>query len=376
MAEDRLYRPDMTQLLTRSLRFFLFLCLTLCATAAGFQPWFGTNGAGIVDLALVYQGGVRRLPWTPEQLAPYVSWTNTIGKEEWLYDGFLFIEFRDFRAHEYARGYGGKPARQTEWEWLLERNFEQGKAINALEQCVAATARRIGSPKRPRQVVLTLPEPIFGQTNWGKIDGRWLNFSNNTDRATACGWHVDRALKLWKEHAPKDLELAGFYWVAEHGGDAVKVLPQIAAAIHARGKRFYFIPYWRASAASKWRQLGFDAAYQQPNHFFHAEIPDSRLVDACEFARTNGMGMEMEFDSRAIKSTDVFRPRLHSYLKAFTETGAAGGALAWYEGGGALLEFYNSEDADVKALYRTVAEFIAKRQKAADQGASSAYEPH
>ncbi len=336
--------------------------------AATFQPWFGTNGAGMADLALIYQGGTQRLPWTKDQLAPYVSWTNTVsGREEWLYDGFLFIEFRDFRGREYAKGYGQKPGRKADWEWLLERNFQADHAINALDKSLAEAARRIGEPQRPRQVVLTLPEPIFGQTDWGQLNGRNLNFTNAADRVAACSWHIDRALALWKARAPKHLRLAGFYWVAEQSGSATNVLPRVAAAIHERGKKFYWIPYWRASGAAHWRAMGFDAAYQQPNHFFHPEVPDSRLAEACTFGRTNGMGMEVEFDSRAIKSPDVFRPRLRAYLSTFEKEGAAAdAALAWYEGGGTVLDLSRSADPEVRALYHAVATFIATRQKAAD----------
>ena len=345
-----------------------FLCSPL-ALASGFQSWSGTNGTGIVDLALIYQGGVKRLAWTPGQIAPYVSWTNpATHKEEWLYDGFLFIEFRDFKSHEYAKGYGGKPARKTEWEWLLQRNFEPGHAVAALDRTVAAVSRRIGQPKRTRQVVLTLPEPIFGQTDWGELDGRAINFTNTADRIVACTWHIDRALGLWKQHAPSHLELAGFYWVAEHTGSATNVLPQVAKAIHARGKKFYWIPYWRAGGAARWKEMGFDAAYQQPNHFFKSDIPDSRLAEACAFAREHGMGMEVEFDSRAIKSPLEFRPRLRAYLSAFTREGAKqDAALAWYEGGGTLLEFALSTDPEVRELYHLVAAFISERQQAADR---------
>jgi hypothetical protein len=184
----------------------------------------------------------------------------------------------------------------------------------------------------------------------------------------ACAWHIQTALAKWQRLAPKHLDLAGFYWVAENAHHADIILPRISADSHAKGKRFFWIPYWTAAGAADWRKLGFDAAYQQPNHFFNAKVPDSRLDAACAFARTSGMGLEFECDALAIKSPEVFRPRLYAYLRAFEQNGVkTNAAMAYYEGGGAMLAMAQSEEADAKALYRELARWIAARQRQADQ---------
>ncbi len=345
------------------------LAVGACAQpSTSYLPLSHSNAAGISDLVLIYQGGTHRPAWTPDQFAPYVSFRETKrAKTEWLFDGFLFIEFQDGRGHEFARGYKKQPARKKDWLWLLERNFEKHHAIDALDQAIAKVAKRAGVPLRRRQVVLTLPEPIHGQTNWGTIDGRALDFSKPEDRIAACAWHVRTALAKWQSLAPKHLDLAGFYWVAENAHQAGDILPRIAADIHGQGKRFFWIPYWTAAGAADWRKLGFDATYQQPNHFFNAKVPDSRLDAACAFARTNGMGLEFECDEQAISSADVFRPRLHAYLRAFERNGVkTNAAMAYYEGGGALLTMARSKDAEVNALYKEVARWVADRQHDAD----------
>lgn len=331
---------------------------------AGYLPLSSPASSGIADLVLIYQGGTHRLPWTPEQLAPYVSHRDPVsGREAWLFDGFLFIEFMDGRGRQYADGYKKLPGRKEDWLWLLERNFEKGLALDALETSVAATAKRIGKPPHPRKVVLTLPEPIRGQKDWGQLDGRALDFDRDADRVAACTWYVETAVKRWRAWAPQHLELAGFYWVAETAGSARALLPQIKPVIHAQGGKFFWIPYWNATGAKDWQQLGFDAAYQQPNHFFKPEIPDSRLDAACALARTNGLGLEFECDARAAKSAEVFRPRLQAYLQAFDRHGVrTNAAVAYYEGGGALLQFANSPDPQIRALYDDVARWVISRQ--------------
>jgi hypothetical protein len=330
----------------------------------GFLPLRSPASSGIADLVLIYQGGTHRLPWTSEQLSPYVSHRDPkSGHEAWLFDGFLFIEFMDGRGRQYADGYKKLPGRKEDWLWLLERNFEKGIALDALETSVAATTKRIGKPPHPRKVVLTLPEPIRGQKDWGQLDGRALDFDRDEDRVAACTWYVETAVKRWHAWAPAHLELAGFYWVAETAGSARALLPRIKPVIHAQGGKFFWIPYWNATGAKDWQQLGFDAAYQQPNHFFNGAVPDSRLDAACALARTNGLGLEFECDARAAKSADVFRPRLQAYLQAFDRHGVrTNAAVAYYEGGGALLQFANSPDRQVRALYDEIAHWIISRQ--------------
>jgi len=340
----------------------------LTSSLPGYLLLADTKAAGIADLVLIYQGGAHRPAWTPDEFAPYVSFRERgQGRGSWLFDGFLFIEFKDERGHEYAKGYQQKPARHKEWLWLLERNFERGHAVDALDQAIASAAKSIGPPPRRRQVVLTLPEPIHGQTDWGELDGRTLDFTKSEDRIAACAWQVKKALAKWRALNPKHLDLAGFYWVAEHSLHGDAILPRIAADIHAQGKRFFWIPFWNAQGTADWRSLGFDAAYQQPNHFFHPEIPDSRLDAACAFASTNQMGLEFECDGRALKSEEVFRPRLRAYLEAFERNGVnTNAAMAYYEGGGALRQMANSADPQGRALYDEVARWVAARQRLAD----------
>lgn len=364
--------------LSRSFKFGLVLALAVglrgvvagadSASAGGYLPLTSPQTAGIADLVLIYQGGTHRPAWTPDQFKPYVSFQDPDKpREQWLFDGFLFIEFKDNRGREYARGYGQKPGRKEDWLWLIERNFEKGHAIDALDKTIAQTAERIGTAPRRRQVVLTLPEPIHEQKDWGELDGRPLDFANPDDRVAACAWHVQTALAKWKAHAPKHLDLAGFYWVAEQSSHGDAILPRIAADIRATGKRFFWIPYWNARGAANWQKLGFDAAYQQPNHFFKPEIPDNRLDLACAFARTNGMGLEFECDGRAIQSPDVFRPRLHAYLQGFERNGVkTNAAMAYYEGGASLRQMAQSADPEVRALYHAVARWVADRQRLAD----------
>jgi hypothetical protein len=336
--------------------------------AQHYTPILQSDSLSITDLVLIYQGGTHRLPWSTDQFLPYVSYNDRErAKEQWLFDGFLFIEFKDNRGYEYAHGYKQRPARKEEWLWLIQRNFEKDVAVEALDRACADVAERIGTPARKRKIILTLPEPIIGQSDWGSLNGRALDFNKPDDRIAACAWYVDQALNAWSALSPKNLELSGFYWVAEYGSESKTILPRIGEMVRSRGRRFYWIPYWNAPLAGEWKSLGFDMAFQQPNHFFHPEVPNERLDDACSFARNHKMGLEMEFDGRALSNPGTFRPRFHSYLEFFKKNAVIdSSSIAYYEGGGALLNLAMSRNVEERSLYDMLASIVAARQYHAD----------
>jgi hypothetical protein len=356
-------------------RFALTLLCTFGASLASlaadaYFPLWQKNPPNTTDMVLIYQGGRQRPAWSPEELAPYVSATDPRdSKEKWLFDGFLFIEFVNGKKHALEEGLHLLAADKGDWLDLLDRNFESGHGTEALEKTCAETEARIGKPLRARQVVLTLPEPIEGATNWGTLNGHNLNFSNSTDRVAASTWFITNALARWEKLNPKHLHLAGFYFVPERTlGSNSKFLAEIAKEIHRRGLTFYWIPYWQARGAAQWKEHGFDVAWQQPNHFFHPEVPDTRIKQACEFARKNGMGMEFEMDGRLISKPETFAPRFEAYLNIFESEGAKTNAsITYYEGGNGVLQLARSKDPNVHKHYDRLAEWIIDRQQLADK---------
>ena len=354
-------------------RLFLFSLAMLFSSAtlrADYFPLWQPDKSKPTDLMLIYQGGVQRPAWTTHRFAPYVTYQDLqTGKEQWLYDGFLFIEFQDGRGHTYEQYSALKHANQSQWAWLLQRNFANNDGIPNLERTVEAAVARIGEPVRRRQVILTLPVPEPGQTNWGELNGRTADFHNPADRLAACEWYMDMALQMWTNLAPKELDLAGFYWVAEQAGSTTGIFPDLAQAVHARGKEFFWIPsYHVTTPIGDWKSFGFDEAYLQPNFFFHPELPATRLQHACNYAKAHDMGLEIEFDPRMITDSSVYEPRFHAYLDAFTQYGVEdGAAMAWYEGGGALYRLAVSDSSKLRADYDEVGQFVLKRQHAADE---------
>ncbi len=171
--------------------FFVLLCIGIAAVAQERSKGFAAP-MGIRDLALIYQGGAQRIPWTQEQIEPYVVHTFADGHKDWLFDGFLFLEFADMPECNFAPGYRGKrAARKDDWQRYLDSMFAPGKALHALDSCISVNRAAIGDPGFRHKVIITLPTPHPHQKDWGQVDGRDLDFDNVDDAYAACKWYLD-----------------------------------------------------------------------------------------------------------------------------------------------------------------------------------------
>ncbi len=319
----------------------------------------------IRDLALIYQGGTQRIPWTQDQIEPYVVHTFANGKKDWLFDGFLFLEFADMPECNYAPGYRGKrDARKEDWQRYLDRMFEQGKALDALNSCIEANKASIGDPGFKHKVVITLPTPLPHQKDWGEINGRQLDFDKVEDAKLACQWYLDQLTDRFAKAGFNNLELTGIYWVDEDMWHLDGFTKHISPYIHKLGLQFVWIPYFKAKGFENWRDLGFDIVYHQPNHFFDKRIPDARIDEACSLARQYGMGMEFECDENALSQKENnSADRMSAYMDGFWRHNVfTDAAIAYYTGSHLLLDFVQNPSPENQKLMDRLATIIVDRR--------------
>lgn len=344
----------------------IFLMLQICLCFTGFAQT-RYNQTDVVDLALIYHGGVHRdsYRWTKEQFEPFVSYQDAQGKRHWQFDGFLFLEFKDGKGKNFAPGYDKLNAAKQDWNWLLGRHFEKDIAFDALDQVIAGKKKEIKKPSFKHKIIMGLPSPILNQKDWGELDGRALDFSVKQDRLSAIEWYIDTFLSTFSQQDYKNLQVAGFYWVDEDDRDGKGITKEVGDYIRSKGFKFYWIPYWNASGGTKWSEMGFDFAWQQPNHFFNSKIEDSRLQEACELADKFGMGMEMEFDDDAlVNAPKNKRDRLEAYINAFERNGVFEySSVAYYQGGSAFYKLSKSAEVKDKQMYQRLADLLAKRKE-------------
>ena len=319
----------------------------------------------IRDLVLIYQGGVQRMDFNADQLRPYVVHENRHGGRDWLFDGFLFLEFDSGRGVSFEKRANAPLSKKEDWLWLIDRHFAPGKGIPALDECIEQEIARIGKPSFKHKVVIGLPEPPLGQTDWGEIDGQQLDFNNDADRATACKWYIDSLVSRFNAGKFNNIELSGFYWMSEKALQSRPVTTVVGDYIHSMDKLFYWIPYYTAQGYSEWKQSGFDAAYIQPSYFWdRPTIKEDRLDRTCELAHTYHMGVEMEFDMRAsVDDKNCSRDRGLKYMTSFRKNGVYRDAsIAYYEGGAGMYHFTRKTDPRDREFIDTLAWFIIDRR--------------
>ena len=326
------------------------------------------------DLVLCYGGSTHRTPfgWDKERFAPFVTYTDEAGGEHWLFDSFLCIEFVMV---PYSINLGQKRTSggREQWQELIDYWFGPDNGVNALEEAVGEAAARLGEPAGKRKVVMVMPDPIiyeeYADTNtsttyWGELNGRAMDFSKEEDQLAVTKWYIDELVKRFKAAKYRNLELSGFYWVAETNNYCGQLTVPISEYIHSLGKLFYWIPYWQSKGAEDWKALGFDVAYQQPNHFFNHSIPDSRLDDACAFARKHGMAMEFEFDEKASADRpNTSYDRMVAYIDRFEKNDVFNSsAIAYYCGNRGVLTLDESKNPKDKAVMDRLARLIRMRR--------------
>lgn len=347
----------------KNLPFIILFILYSVADVLGQPLTKGYAVTDISDLVLIYQGGTHRLDWNKEQFTPYVVHKDQAGNKNWLFDGFLFLEFKDGKGYSYAMGYEKKNARKKEWQWLIDRMFEEEKALKALNECIQDQIVQLGNPNFKHKVVIGIPEPSPGQKDWGKLNNRELDFDKQADKIAAVKWYIDQVEEKFTKSQLNNLELSGYYWVSEDMVYSRPITKEIGDYIRSKKELFYWIPYWNAMGYSEWHNLGFDVAYAQPNHFFDDFKTDERISKTCKLAHTYGLGLELEFDSRALNnSTDSKRKRLETYLDGFEQEVVFNkSAIAYYEGGGAILDFDKSKDIKDQEIMDRIAHYIWNR---------------
>lgn len=340
---------------------FCLLTIIICVLPCSGQQFARTD---MRDLALIYQGGAHRCDWTQDDIEPYVVHRFADGHSEWLFDAFLFLEFKDGMGRQFSPGYDSINACHSHWEWYVDRLFEPGKSLHALDEVIGRNMNALGNPGFRHRVVLTLLVPIGGQKDWGELDGEALDFDRPDHRLRAIRWFADTLQTRFAAEGFDNIDLEGFYWIDEDMVSSAELLPAVSQHVHDKGLKFIWIPYYKAPGHERWRDLGFDIAYHQPNHFFSKDIPDSRLDEAVDEALRCGMAMEFECDEGALsQNADCVADRMTAYLDVFERRGVfASSALAYYTGHHLLTDMARNPSAQNNALADRLARLIADRR--------------
>lgn len=314
------------------------------------------------DLVLFYSGGAHRTyKWDKDLVGSYVTYVDQDKKEHWLFDGFLFLEIFDLvNKKKYATGYAGEAALKEDWKALIDLYFKDGYGVKAIEESVEAAKQRIGEPSHKHRVVISIPEPIASVTNFGEVNGENLDFSkSDEERMKAVKWYIDYARECFDKGNFKNVELSGFYWVAETATHTRTIISKVAHYLNDLNYSFNWIPYWNSDGYKNWKDVNFNYAYLQPNYYFNDKIEFSRLDEACLAAIKYDMDMEVEFDESALVAGGDRGYRLSDYMKAFRDHKIIESKrLAYYQGGNSVDKLKKSTNEADQKLYHEFCQFV------------------
>lgn len=328
------------------------------------------------DLALIYAGGNQRDNWTPDSLRPYVAHTFSNRKTDWLFDGFLFIEYMTVdpmlgglffipdRTH--------KNAQKKHYIQYMDNIFAEGVNLDALDKEIGAVKKRIGDPDYKRKVILTLFVPEAGRFDWGELNGRTMNLENLDDKIAIVNWMLNQLVARFKAARYENIELVGMYWPYEElREDAGKLAKAVSDKVRAKNLRFCWIPWYKSPGSDHWWDYGFDMVYQQPNYFVWPKAERAQLVDACQRARDYNMGLEFEANPKCLSGNTAdgndpaeYVKRFKAYLDVFKGQGVMTHApIAYYTSDKLLLQFKENPTRQNRQLSDLLARFIVDRQK-------------
>jgi len=182
-------------------------------------------------------------------------------------------------------------------------------------------------------------------------------------RAAAVGSYVRAGAALFARTGFRNLRLDGFYWLAENvSARDTATVTRSAAEVHRAHVRFLWIPYYFALGQERWRQLGFDEAWLQPNFFFDPKVPLDRLDSAAAHAGRLDLGVEVEFNAKMFTDPPRFAGRLDPYLDMLMASPALRHrSIAVYDGQGALVRLSRSTVPGERALYSRLVHALTTR---------------
>lgn len=317
---------------------------------------------GAKDLCLLYHSH-KSEGYDVESILPYVAYLDKDGNpQDIMFDSILFL------AQNGSFPSGGLPHKdsiKSDWEWVNDDLFAEGKNIMALEEAVGQVKKALNlGDDYKYKVALTLYYPTASMKNFGDVDGDGVSedFTDYKNRIKALKWFIDETEKRFAEQNFQNIELVAYYWwhenVEKDDADTEKMLNDVSDYVHKLDRDFIWIPYFTANGYNKWADLGFDAAVMQPNYVFTAEAPYSNVGDCANLTALYGMGVEMELFEDVL-SKELFFKKYMQYIAGGVEYGYMNDSIImYYQSVTAIRDAAYSKSTMARTVYEQTYHFI------------------
>ena len=276
---------------------------------------------------------------TVEDLLPYVGYYDREGVlRDYFFDSYLFLPCVSYGPSGNSMvGSFAQPSNLVDWSAYINDTFKQGVNVDALNTAFGQVKNELSDNSNKKAgVFFTILYPIHTQTNFGTVNGKNLNFSNNDDRKTAIKWMIDEQIKLYTEGGYENLDMVGFYWFEEYLFNYeytqadIELFKFTSDYLHSLGLKFIWIPWYMANGSNRAIELGIDVACMQPNLFWSNNPDYNRVKTSIEYSKNNGLGMEMEVDPLVFHSAE-HQKRYFLYLEQGMQYGAMDSIKMYYQ---------------------------------------------
>jgi hypothetical protein len=296
-------------------------------------------------LACAGRSQANRVAYTVDDFVRLLAVVDANGRPAArLATGVLFLHLYEASGRTFTTWIGGRFADGADEEVYLDSLLGPG-GVDRLVAAATRVAADLGS-RGPLPVALMIPypEPRVGTL---RLAGETFDLTSDPGRVAAAARFVDVAAQRFRARGTGPLRLDAFYWLLESApASDTAVIAATSRPVHAAGYRFLWIPYYTAERWDRWRELGFDEAWLQPNHCFDPSVPDTRLDSAAARALAAGMGLELEFDRRMYRDS-CYAGRPAPYLETLgARAELRGRSVVLYEEDEALVDLSRRAYAD------------------------------
>jgi len=308
------------------------VAMAVCAEASA-QNWL-----------LVYTGGTNHPRYSGQRFSELLYPEASPGPGP-VVSGLLFMETHSPSGRNYLSWGQAGPPSPKDYLSYLDTILAPNGAVAAADSVVAAHGDSI-------LAAIMIPYPL------GSVSRRpyW------DSRVTFVADYLQHADSLFAARGFTAVRLWGFYWLPEAVSPVdTSIVQHFTALVHFHGLKALWIPYFGSPLASRWRDLGFDQAFLQPNFFVVPATTPARLDSALADATAWDMGFEIEFDHRLLTDKQ-FRGRLAPYLDLIQSPAASNlPAIAVYDGAGTSWGLAESTDPELHALYVRLLTVLRRR---------------
>lgn len=333
---------------------------------------------GVCDIPLIYFGywpeNERIGKITGDDFLPYLAYIDQDGNPiDTMFDSILMLMLQGRCPSGASLGYHGEASKLSDWEYVISELFGEGINLTALNDAVGRLKGKIFKKDYKHKVFLTAPVPKISLSPFGDMNGDGIEekLLSTDDCVDAYIWFVDAVKRRFDAECFENLRLEGYFWCNEsisraNRDDEEYFAKRCVEALHERGYKCIFIPYFQAGGCEKAENVGFDCTTMQPGLSFQAALqknPHLSFADFTALCKKYGFGVELEIH-QGVKNENErgkYIALFDSYLRECMNNGMMTETVHTYyqvAGPGVFHYCAHSKLAPVRAVYDKLYKFI------------------